>query len=64
MIANAILGLGFSLAGAALLGMYIGSALDRGSSSGTYTPLGLIFGLLVGFHRAWIIIQRVIRKTK
>jgi F0F1-type ATP synthase assembly protein I len=63
-IAGAILGLGFSLVGSALLGLYLGSLLDKNSPTRVYTPIGLIFGLLVGFHRAWIIVQGIMKKRK
>jgi F0F1-type ATP synthase assembly protein I len=63
-ISGAILGLGFSLVGSAFLGMYLGSLMDRGAPTKIYTPIGLIFGLLVGFHRAWTIIQGIMKKKK
>lgn len=64
LAAGVVLSLGFSLVAAALLGMYIGSLMDKGSSTRIYTPIGLIIGLIVGFHRSWIIIRSLITKKK
>lgn len=67
-IAGVILSLGFNLLGSALIGMYIGSLLDRNSPTRIYTPIytpiGLIFGLVVGFHRAWIIVRNMMNERK
>lgn len=62
--AGVVLGLGFSLIGSAFLGMYLGSFMDKGSSTKVFTPIGLVFGLLVGFHRAWVIIRGLTRERK
>ena len=62
--ASVILSLGFNLVGSALLGMYIGSLMDKDSPAKIYTPIGLIFGLLVGFHRAWNIVRNLMKKRK
>ncbi len=64
MTAGIILGLGFSLVASSLLGMYIGSLMDKGSSTKVYTPIGLLIGMLVGFHRAWAITRKLINKRK
>lgn len=60
--AGLILSLGFSLVAVALLGMYIGSLMDKGSAARIYTPIGLIIGLIVGFHRSWVVIRNLITK--
>ncbi|HHY11526.1 MAG TPA: hypothetical protein GX529_02740 [Firmicutes bacterium] len=64
LAAGVVLSLGFSLIGSALLGMYIGSLMDKGSSTNVYTPVGLIVGLIVGFHRSWVIVRSLIKKRK
>ncbi|HHY17975.1 MAG TPA: hypothetical protein GX524_07830 [Firmicutes bacterium] len=63
-IAGIIFSLGFSLIASALLGLYIGSLMDKGSSSHIYTPIGLIVGLIVGFHRSYLTIRGLVAKKK
>ncbi len=62
--AGVVLGLGFSLIASAFLGMYLGSYMDKGSSTNIFTPIGLVFGLLVGFHRAWVVIRGLTKRRK
>ncbi|MGE5579316.1 MAG: hypothetical protein ACM3WU_04650 [Bacillota bacterium] len=59
-----ILGMGFELAVAAIGGLYFGSLLDRGRDSALFAPAGLLLGLLVGFHRAYMLVRSAMRKRK
>lgn len=59
-----ILTMGLELAVAALGGLYLGSFLDRGRDGALFAPLGLMIGLLVGFHRAYELVRSAIRKRR
>lgn len=60
----AFLSLGFQLVTSALLGLYLGSLLDKGRPSRIFAPLGLLLGLLVGFHRAYALVKSTMRKRR
>jgi len=59
-----ILGMGFELAVSAFGGLYIGSLLDRGREGSLFAPAGLLLGLLLGFHRAYMLVRSALRKRK
>jgi len=63
-IAGYVLMLGFSLAVSALVGLYVGSLLDRGRAQKIFTPIGLLVGLALGFHRSWLVLKRILEKQK
>lgn len=58
------LGMGFELAAAAFGGLYLGSLLDRGQDRALFAPAGLLLGLLLGFHRAYMLVRSAIRKRR
>lgn len=60
----AILSMGFELAISALAGLYLGSLVDRNRGGVLFAPAGLIAGLLVGFHRAYMLVRSAMRKPK
>lgn len=62
--AGLILSLGFSLVASALIGLYLGSLLDRTAQNKVFTPIGLLLGLAAGFHRAWILIRSITKKKR
>jgi len=62
--AAAVLSLGFQLLASALGGFFLGSLLDRGWRTSAFAPAGLLLGLLVGFHRAYVLIKSTIRKRR
>jgi len=64
MSLGAILSLGFEMAISALGGLYLGSLLDRRTGKALFAPMGLILGLLVGFHRAYMLVRSTMRKPK
>ena len=61
---GAILSMGFELAISTLGGLYIGSLIDRRRGGGIFAPVGLIVGLLVGFHRAYMLVRSAMRKPE
>ncbi|QUL99070.1 MAG: AtpZ/AtpI family protein [Candidatus Fermentithermobacillus carboniphilus] len=61
-LAAFVLTLGFSLITSALLGLYLGSILDRQRPHKVLTPIGFLLGLLVGFHRAWLLIKDFMKR--
>ena len=61
---GAILTIGFELAISALGGLYLGSLVDRQRGGALFAPIGLILGLLVGFHRAYMLVRSAMRKPK
>ncbi len=58
-----LLGLGFVLLTSAIAGLYAGIYLGKRTGNAIFAPLGLIFGLGAGFHRAWSTIKWMM-KTK
>ncbi|MBP8613849.1 MAG: AtpZ/AtpI family protein [Firmicutes bacterium] len=59
-----VLNLGFSIIGSSLIGMYLGSLLDKGRSTQICTPIGLLIGLAVGLHRSWQILGGITKNKK
>lgn len=59
-----ILSMGFELAISTLGGLYIGSLIDRRRGGSIFAQLGLIVGLLVGFHRAYMLVRSAMRKPE
>lgn len=59
-----ILSMGFEMAVAALGGLYLGSLLDRDRPRAIFAPAGLLLGLLVGLHRAYVLVRSAMRKPK
>lgn len=60
----AILGAGFSIVVSSLVGMALGSYLDRGGRGHLFAALGFLLGLLAGFHRAYLLIRSMARKRR
>jgi len=60
--AGFILALGFSVIFSTFCGFYIGFLLDRGKPQKIFTPLGLLIGLFVGLHRAWVLLKSLMKK--
>lgn len=58
----AILGAGFSIVVSSLVGMALGSFLDRGGQGHLFAVLGFLLGLLAGFHRAYLLIRSMTGK--
>jgi len=59
-----VLSLGLYLLVSSLGGLYLGTLLDRSRGACFFAPAGLIAGLFLGFHRAYIFIRSAIRKGK
>ncbi|MEX0974232.1 MAG: hypothetical protein WD024_02625 [Bacillota bacterium] len=62
--ARALLSWGFEMAVAALGGLYLGSLFDRGRPTALFAPVGLLLGLLVGLHHAYVLVRSTLRKPK
>lgn len=60
----AVVSLGLYLLFSALGGLLLGSYLDRSRGTSYFTPAGLLLGLLVGLHRAYILVKASIRRRK
>lgn len=60
----AILGFGLWVTTSALVGLYLGTLLDRCSGKTIFAPLFLLAGILAGFHRAYIAIRSVLNKDR
>lgn len=59
-----ILGFGLLVTTSALVGLYVGTLLDRRSGKTIFAPLFLLAGLLAGFHRAYMSIKSVLNKDR
>ena len=62
-IAGVILSLGFNLLGSALIGMYI-DPLGQEQPNQDLHPHRAYLRLVVGFHRAWIIVRNMMNERK
>jgi F0F1-type ATP synthase assembly protein I len=63
MSAGVVFSAGFSLVFSAFAGLAIGIALDRRGGRTLFAPIGLLLGLLAGFHRLYVAF-RVVAKRK
>lgn len=61
LTAGVVFSAGFSVIASTFAGLYLGIALDRGRQGTLFAPIGLIFGLLAGFHRVYLLFKQVAR---
>ncbi len=56
-----LMGLGFALLASAIAGLYVGIYLNGRTGKAFFAPLGLVFGLGAGFHRAWFTVKQMMK---
>lgn len=61
-VAGAVLSAGFSVLASAVGGLCVGIALDKRGGGTHFAPAGLLVGLLVGFHRVYILFRQIAKR--